>query len=234
MYHSVEKVAEFYDAYSEQQKKVAYNERHYFLIKKVNECGLASASSVLDIGCGIGVMTSLIAKKVKHGDIVGLDLSPRTIEIAKQLNPSKNLRFIASSITGFSIDRPKKFDFILLFDVLEHIPLDQHDDVFRVVSSFAHDHTQVLINIPNAPAHEHSIRNFPEAQQIIEEVVHMHELIPKLERNGLFVYEMITYDMWQNDEYQFYRVMKKKPYKFRTLQPKGNSRWDRLKRKFFS
>lgn len=57
-----EKTIEFYNNYSQRQLAVGVNKRHYSIIKFLNEFGLQKNNSVLEIGCGIGTLTSLLLK----------------------------------------------------------------------------------------------------------------------------------------------------------------------------
>ena len=46
---------------------------------------LTGDESVLDVGCGTGTLTSMIAKKMNgKGSILGIDISPRMIEVARK------------------------------------------------------------------------------------------------------------------------------------------------------
>jgi trans-aconitate 2-methyltransferase len=72
-------VAAFYDDYVELQDDSGINDRVYGLYKKMLGQGLQSHSHVLELGCGIGTLTYLIAQKVKKGTIESVDISPKSI-----------------------------------------------------------------------------------------------------------------------------------------------------------
>lgn len=74
-------------------------------------------SSVLDIGCGAGVLlvSLAMAGKISHG--VGLDLSQKAISVAQQVATSQSLPL------NFHVNEKNgTFDVVLLIDVLHHIP----------------------------------------------------------------------------------------------------------------
>lgn len=79
---------------------------------------LKKTDVVLDVGCGDGKLTSLLAKKVK--EVYGIDKLRRPLEFAKLLIVSKNV-FLKE---GNALDIPyqdEMFDVITAFDVIEHI-----------------------------------------------------------------------------------------------------------------
>jgi 2-polyprenyl-3-methyl-5-hydroxy-6-metoxy-1,4-benzoquinol methylase len=79
---------------------------------------------VLEIGCGEG--GNLIPFIELNCEVVGIDLSKRKIEIAKQQISQKyanaNVKLIENNIYDVSHDEVGTFDVIFLRDVIEHIP----------------------------------------------------------------------------------------------------------------
>lgn len=77
--------------------------------------------SVLDIGCGGGVLSEEFAKA--GAEVTGIDLSVTAIETAKRHATKMGLHidYRVSSIKDFLKDRPKKFDIIVCAEVLEHL-----------------------------------------------------------------------------------------------------------------
>ncbi len=75
-------------------------------------------SIVLDIGCGTGAGTNILAKSFKK--VYGVDVSPEAIEYSKKYWKKKNISFIVGS--GTDIPFPaNKFDVVAAFEVFEHI-----------------------------------------------------------------------------------------------------------------
>lgn len=75
---------------------------------------------VLDLGCGAGEITSEIASKAIHGDVIGIDLSKEMIAIASENHQSiNNLRFLISDILDFT--SKEQFDLITSFNALHWI-----------------------------------------------------------------------------------------------------------------
>lgn len=101
-----------YNANSEPQLKwsIAMLEKYQF---KGNE-------SVLDVGCGNGRVTALIASKVKNGEVIGIDLSQDMVHFANQAyNDLPNVFFQQGNAADFNL--PYQFDLITCFNVLHWI-----------------------------------------------------------------------------------------------------------------
>lgn len=87
-------------------------EYHNFFVDNIN-----SNDIVLDIGCGNGALTYDVAKKAKK--VIGIDLNKNNIAIAKEKYSALKIEYIVGDVTR---DLPnKKFDVIILSNVLEHI-----------------------------------------------------------------------------------------------------------------
>jgi trans-aconitate 2-methyltransferase len=55
---------------------------------------LVGNESALDIGCGDGKVTNLLAECVPHGRVTGIDSSPDMIALADRSFPQRNLKFV--------------------------------------------------------------------------------------------------------------------------------------------
>ena len=204
-------IAAFYDSFAEIQQKVSFNERHYMLERRLLRWGLSDTSNVLDVGCGIGVMINLIRKTVRHGRIIGLDISHRNIELARRLNPGPNIELIASNVATFRREGVT-FDFITLFDVLEHIPINEHDRVFAMLASHMMSGTALVINIPNPAYLEYLIEHEPTKLQVVDQPLPANLILDTAYRHGLVLRYFETYDIWDVDQDQFMVFCKKQEY----------------------
>jgi len=83
--------------------------------------GLSKGMSVLDVGCGSGVVTLEIAKFVFPGQVVGIDRDQNLVEQAKQRHGSEpNLQFSTDDILSPKINN--SFDFVYCRFVLWAVP----------------------------------------------------------------------------------------------------------------
>ena len=71
---------------------------------------------VLDIGCGDGYVTRLIADRLPNGSVLGIDPSPRMIAAAR---PSDNVRFEIGDVTTMTFD--SEFDLAVSFNALHWV-----------------------------------------------------------------------------------------------------------------
>ncbi|KGP63941.1 methyltransferase [Legionella norrlandica] len=89
-----------------------------YIQNKINEAFLKTikvklSGNILDIGCGDGQYTYLLARKIKHGHILGIDSSENMIRHANQQWVQKGLSFEVHNIEEFH--RPPSFDFVFSF-----------------------------------------------------------------------------------------------------------------------
>ncbi|MES2345148.1 MAG: class I SAM-dependent methyltransferase [Chlamydiota bacterium] len=74
---------------------------------------------VLDVGCGDGKITALIAKQVTHGIVIGFDISEKMLAHASANFSSDNLLFVQGNAT--SIPFKKQFDKLVSFCTLHWV-----------------------------------------------------------------------------------------------------------------
>jgi trans-aconitate 2-methyltransferase len=207
-------ISSFYDDFSKHQQRGGCNERHILLYKKMLELGLSKKSNVLELGAGIGIVTGLIAQTVKTGKIITNDLSPKSIELSKKKNKQKNIDFLVSDISNLKVESIQ-FHFITLFDVLEHVPLDEHFEIFKKLSEIMDNETHLLINIPNPDFLEFIRETSPEQLQILDQAIKADVLLKNAYQNNLTLDFFITYSIWVKNDYQI--ICFKKPGKFKSI-----------------
>lgn len=191
-----EQVEEFYDDFVATQSKIGVSVRHRIIHKKLKEIGLKDNSNVLEVGCGIGTVSSLIIQSLPQGKFVGVDISPESIETAKKLYGAHNATFLVDDMSAFTHDL--KFDFIVFPDVLEHIPVEQHSKLFENVANVCKKTAKVLINIPEPNALNWTRKNNPEILQIIDQSLSMQDLLNNTYPHGFQVQSIIPYSIHTN------------------------------------
>lgn len=190
---SKEQVEDFYNTYKEKQKKIGVNIRHRTIVKNLKRLGLTPDSKVLEIGCGIGTVSGLIIKNIPQGKFTGVDISSESIEMAKKLNPAPNAEFLVNDMSNFN--HALKFDFVVLPDVLEHIPVEQHANLFRILSEVTTANAIVLINIPEPNFLNWARKIHPEKLQIIDQSLSMQDLLNNSYPHGFKLCSMYSYSL---------------------------------------
>lgn len=187
---------EFYDQYVDRQTAVGVNDRHRAILGWLRRSGLQPDDRVLEIGSGVATVTCLLVEALgPRGSVVGIDLSPRSIDLARErLASFDNVRLIAGDVLEADIEGP--FDVVVLPDVIEHIPLDDHYALFERVANWLSPNGFALLHYPNPHylewRHEHEHGNL----QIIDQPVHADALLSNTYPHGLHLDFLATYSIW--------------------------------------
>lgn len=231
---SNENIKSFYDDYVKDQRETGINDRIYGLYERMIENGLRADSKVLELGCGIGMLSHLLAQVIKTGALEGIDISSESIHFAKTLVNKSNFKFATQDITEFTCDLDS-IQFITLFDVLEHIPLDKHESLFKRISDAMDDNTIFLINLPNPDFIALDIAQEADSLQIVDQAVPLGPLVVQFENAGLELMTYEKYGIWNLSEYQWFVLRKARPFHpvaiepFLTLAQKIERKWKRFK-----
>jgi 2-polyprenyl-3-methyl-5-hydroxy-6-metoxy-1,4-benzoquinol methylase len=106
----------------------------------------AAPASVLDVGCGEGVLTEQWADRLGSGQIVGVDLDDPKLraEWAQRQRPNLEYRTMTAGDLPFDADA---FELAAAIEVLEHVPDPEHtvSEMARVASR------HLLVSVPREP-----------------------------------------------------------------------------------
>ncbi|MFC5625777.1 class I SAM-dependent methyltransferase [Algoriphagus winogradskyi] len=201
-------VFSFYDQFAENQEKPGINSRHLNILDKIKATGLNANHSVLEVGCGIGIVSHLLANLVKQGEVLALDISLENIRKAKILwKDQTNLKFEVSDFANFN-KQGQTFDYFVFPDILEHIPIDQHHSLFRN----AHEDSVIFIHIPAPRFLQLMIENDPQKLQVIDQPLDSGDLIKSITSNGFYLEKMQTYPIFFDEkDYQYFVFKASKP-----------------------
>jgi SAM-dependent methyltransferase len=106
----------------------------------------AAPGTVLDVGCGEGVLTHDWAERLDHGRIVGIDLDDPKLRAEWETRRRPNLEFRAEEATALSFG-DDEFDLASAIEVLEHVPEPEATlaEMARVARR------RLLVSVPREP-----------------------------------------------------------------------------------
>ena len=104
---------------------------------------------VLDIACGEGYGSNLIAKQAKY--VFGVDIDSATIKHANSKYSSENLKFIESSTSNIPLESDS-VDIVVSFETIEHH--DKHEEMMQEISRVLKPDGILIISSPEKSTNE--------------------------------------------------------------------------------
>jgi 2-polyprenyl-3-methyl-5-hydroxy-6-metoxy-1,4-benzoquinol methylase len=106
----------------------------------------AAPRSILDVGCGEGVLTARWAERLGDGRVVGIDLDDPKLRAEWERRARPNLEFRVEEATSLSFD-DDSFEMACAIEVLEHLPDPEATlaEMARVAGR------RLLVSVPREP-----------------------------------------------------------------------------------
>jgi len=166
----INEIRDFYDGFLEQAG--TENDRHRWIYKSM-DAFIPGSKYVLDVGCGVGFTSRHLAESGHH--VTAVDLSPVLISHAKRHNAHNRITYVADNFVSWECK--KKFDHIVVVDVIEHI---RKRDIYQFIGklkSLSHEKTGIYLNIPNGDTIEYLKKCYPSTLQIVDIPYHPREIL---------------------------------------------------------
>jgi len=114
---------------------------------------------VLDVACGIGYGSYLIAKEIKPKHITAIDRSPEAIAHGKEYFHDRRISYDIKDINQLKDLPEETFDVICAMEILEHLENDSEflDDIYKLLSR----NGVLIISTPNQDVLPFQKEQFP-------------------------------------------------------------------------
>ncbi len=88
----------------------------------INQRTPLAGKSVIDIGCGGGILTESMAKLGAH--VTGIDMSQAALQVAQlhQLETGIQIEYQLTTAEAIAQKRPAQYDIVTCLEMLEHVP----------------------------------------------------------------------------------------------------------------
>lgn len=166
---------------------------------------LTPDSLVLDIGCGIGIVTERMARVAKNGHVWGVDISEKNVWYARQTAQRSNLTFLSADIirsfqiVNDNINTP--VNVVTLIDVIEHLPAEERPVLFSRLRQMSSDNAKIILTYPS-PEYQRYLRlHQPDGLQIIDNEIELPDLLHEAGQAGFRLRHYSLEHMWQSNQY---------------------------------
>jgi 2-polyprenyl-3-methyl-5-hydroxy-6-metoxy-1,4-benzoquinol methylase len=113
-------------------------------IAGVLKSSLPPNGRILDVGCGNGVISRHLGRLGYN--VLGVDVSDKTIEMARAIDPMPNVTFLKKSAEEL-VASGEKYDAVICSEVLEH--LTDPGALLKVLSASLAPNGRLIITVPN-------------------------------------------------------------------------------------
>ena len=168
--------------------------RNPWVIQRIHELKGGKSCRVLDVGCGGGFLSNPLA--LAGHDVVGVDLSEQSLEVARRYDKSGRVHYQLADAYELPFSA-KSFDVVCAMDFLEHVedPSKAIAEFSRVLKPgglfFFHTFNRNLLSkLVAIKFVEWFVRNTPDHLHILRLFVRPSELRKFCAQSGLNVLEM--------------------------------------------
>jgi SAM-dependent methyltransferase len=134
----------------------------------------AAPRRILEIGCGLGAMSWRMAQQWPDAEVIGSDISPRSVDYASRLFQLPNLRYASGRIE--ELDLQPGFDLIVLVDVYEHIAHDDRPAFNESLEPLLSARGRIVMTFPTPSYLRLQRTHFPEQLQPVDDEIEMDTL----------------------------------------------------------
>jgi cyclopropane fatty-acyl-phospholipid synthase-like methyltransferase len=139
----------FYGAYDREGQGTVLKPKHIRQFNKdfVEASGFAPSMSVLELGCGNGLFLRFLAH-LGVADFAGIDGDPRVLDA---MPPELAARVRIADFTDFFAHPTpaRRFDRVVMFDVLEHFTPEEGIVLLRAIASVLAPGGRLVVRTPN-------------------------------------------------------------------------------------
>ncbi len=154
---------------------------------------------ILEIGCGIGQVAARLSKRWPGAEVIGVDVSPRSLEIARNLFAAPRLHFVEGPLRRGMLTGP--FDLVVLLDVYEHIAPEDRRELHDALAGLLHMESTTMLSFPTPAALAWSRKFYPETVQPIDEDISLHIIQALAHDLGSHVLLYQEVDIWHECDY---------------------------------
>lgn len=157
----------------------------------------------LDLGCGSGIYTDLVADL--YVDVLAVDLSPRMLEIACRARPRANVQYRLRDLAEVTPDRDGQFDLVFSAYVLHHVP-DLEASLRQIRSLSAPGGVVILADFADTPRSRRWFRT-QAMQSLADDLRHGRRPV----REAVETYRLATHPFWLDHQVANQHL---RPYEF--------------------
>ena len=158
-------------------------ERTIPAIDLANSLNCENVNSVLDIGCGIGNSTAVLAKKFPCVEITGVDNSEDMLETARKENPG--IEFIKLDAENEIGNIKNRYDIVFSNACIQWIP--NHRKLLKELFSLLHNGGTLAVQIPQQSKHPvHNIMKSLSESEKWNSKLHVERMYNNLSENEYY------------------------------------------------
>jgi 2-polyprenyl-3-methyl-5-hydroxy-6-metoxy-1,4-benzoquinol methylase len=205
---SADQVAAYYDIFLH-DRMLNYRIKPNARIERAVEffcSSIRSGDVVLDIGCGIGIASEVMAKRARR--VVGVDISEQNIWYASQTVRERNVLFCCADVID---DREKveqalqnvkaKVDIFTLCDVIEHIRDEDRSSLFSTMARLGSQNAIILMTFPTEFYQQYLAREAPNELQIVDNFISPQLIAAEAAKVGFYISYFKIVDVWRKSQY---------------------------------
>lgn len=175
------------------------NPRLEAAIQLIAEWAPAKPSRVLEIGCGVGATSWRMARAWPQAEVIGSDISPISIEVAKTCFQRPNLSYRSGPLA--EAVHEGEFDLIVMTDVYEHIPPADRATLHASIRRFLSADSRFILTIPTPATQLHARVNDPSGLQPVDEDISIAEIMTLAEDTDTRLLYYREVGIWRYADY---------------------------------